>query len=632
MTTTESAAMPPSLTLFFIVEPPNYQYMACYLAASIRNHMPAAVKLIGYCPEHRLAEVHPTVIETLRRLRCELRPMRTEGMFDTPYPHGNKLVACLDTRDTDYSGFMDSDMLFIADDTIESFIADGAVSAAPAASLRWAGDELWPKLYGAVGLEVPQTRIRLMRDKRKPVPPYFNSGLVVFPERWRDDAGRSFAEVWYDTARRIDAIPDLDNKRPYLDQMSLPVAMARAGLRWNELTPEHHFILGGSIRGKPLPEDRTIHLVHYRKWDVLKEIGLAPQGYDELRRQVGTGRVGRIFSQPLPEGIAPVTTTSPAQVTAPGAVPAPATVPPEEGSGHLPDPSKAGLAVVTMVKGDHAFLERWLRYYGAVAGRENLYILRHGADPDIDRMAAGANIVNIPDTGDQSGFDRRRWQALSDFTGGLTLYYNWVLCGDVDEIVAPDPATGQTLMHYLDALSAGGRPPRVISPFAIEIVHTPHSEPGALDPARPVLAQRRNFRVNTNYSKPCLTRQRIRFSIGGHGSDVAEVTLDPQLFLFHLRYMDDTLSRARLNARRDWIEAKDGPRPEGQTGGSTWWQGTAGFEALSQMTPVAEQAEFPEIVMRMREGRTRADSGNWFFTSYRSKELYRLPERFSTLF
>lgn len=612
--------MSPSLTLFFIVEPPSYQYLACYLAASIRNHMPPEVKIVGYCPEHRIGAVHPTVVETLRRMRCELRPMRTEGLFDPPYPHGNKIIACLQERDTDFSGFVDSDVLFLDENRVENLVADGAVSASPAASMRWAGEEIWPPIYGAFGLSVPTERILLMRDKRIPVPPYFSAGFVLFPERHRNAEGLSFAQTWHDTACRIDAIADLPGKRPYLDQMSLPVAIRRAGLRWNELPEEQHYIMGGSIRGRPLPTNRQIHIVHYRKWDVLKASGLGPQGYDELRRQVGTARVARINRFPPPEGIAPI----PDATAPPLPVPAP--------QGNLPDPSKARLAAVTMVKGDHVFLDRWLRYYGGLIGRENLYILRHGPDPEIDRMARGANIIAIPDPADKSGFDRRRWSALSNITSGLTLYYNWVICGDVDEIVAPDPATGLNLPQYLDRISTRGRPPRVVSPFALEIVHTPASEPDPLRHDAPILSVRRNFRVNTNYAKPCLTRQRIRFSIGGHGSNIRHVTLDPQLFLFHLRYMDDALSRERLMARRDWIEQKDGPRPEEQTGGSTWWQGTKGFDHLSRMTPVAEQSDFPEIVTRMRDGRMAAKTGNWFFGNHRSRELYRLPERFAALF
>ena len=54
--------------------------------------------------------------------------------------------------------------------------------------------------------------------------------------------------------------------------------------------------------------------------------------------------------------------------------------------------------------------------------------------------------------------------------------------------------------------------------------------------------------------------------------------------------------------------------------------------ALGKLTPVEERAEFPDFVQKMREGRTQATSGNWFFRGMRSAELYRLPDRFSTLF
>ena len=46
--------MKPTITLFFIVEPPMYQYIACYLAASIRRHLDPEILLVGYCPAHRM--------------------------------------------------------------------------------------------------------------------------------------------------------------------------------------------------------------------------------------------------------------------------------------------------------------------------------------------------------------------------------------------------------------------------------------------------------------------------------------------------------------------------------------------------------------------------------------------------
>lgn len=616
---------PPSLTLFFIVEPPSYQYLACYLAASIRNHLPADVELVGYCPAHRMSEVDPNVIETLRRMRCDVRSFSAENRFDPAYPHGNKLLACLEPRSTAFSGFVDSDVLFLQDNQIGNLISDGCVSASVAASMYWARQTIWDTIYSAFDMEIPDDRVTLMRDRRKPMIPYYSSGFVTFPEQYRTPEGLSFPQVWMETAQTIDGIEGLENKRPYLDQMSLPLAIQRAGLTWRELPEEQHFILGGQMRGQGLPADRKIYTVHYRKWDVLKESGLSEQGYDELRKQVGTRRVSWIGKQPLPAGIPPLKDAAVAPAS-----PAPALAPTAPAKG--PDPSRADVAAVTMVHQDYAFLARWIEYYARHLGRENLYVLRHGDDAEIDRIAAGTNIVHVPNPEDKSGFDRRRWVALSKFASGLTLYYNWVICGDVDEIIAVDPAVSDRLKDYLLDKLREPVTPRAISPFAVEIVHTPATEPEALAPDAPLLSRRRNFRLNSNYAKPCMIRNRIEFSVGGHGSNLADVALDPHLYLFHLRYMDNDLSRERLEQRRRWMAEKNGDPEDTGRRKSTWDQGDEAFNILSKQAPVAEVIDFPEFREQMVEGRSQAATGNWFFKNMRSKELYRLPERFTQLF
>ncbi len=110
---TKSSSEPaaPSLTLFFIVEPPIYEKYACYLAASIREQFGPDLKLVGYCPAHRLADVSPNVVEILKRLNVDLRSFDAVGKFSPVYPHGNKILATLEPRNTEYSGFMDSDIL-----------------------------------------------------------------------------------------------------------------------------------------------------------------------------------------------------------------------------------------------------------------------------------------------------------------------------------------------------------------------------------------------------------------------------------------------------------------------------------------------------------------------------------------
>ncbi|WP_340247049.1 hypothetical protein [Sulfitobacter pontiacus] len=282
----------PRLTLTYIVEPPSYDIMACSLLASVREQFSEDVACIGYVPEHRMNDVHPSVFIAHEKMGAELRPMKTEGMWREPYPHGNKIIAAMQPRESEFSAFVDSDVLFIRPNTIDNIVKSGHVSCSVAASMYWAQKDIWDLIYGAFDMEIPEERVYLMRQSRRPKVPYFSSGFVLFPEA-EGPQGR-FADVWYETARRIDEIDTLEKRRPYLDQMSLPVAIRRAGLTWNPLAEEQHYILGGKIRGEPLPEDRDIYTVHYRNPKVLEEVGLKHKSRRMLRRQTGVSFVRRL--------------------------------------------------------------------------------------------------------------------------------------------------------------------------------------------------------------------------------------------------------------------------------------------------------------------------------------------------
>jgi len=283
------------LTFFFIVEPPKYQNMAVYLAASIRENFGDTVAMVGYCPAHRMAELDGDSIALLGRMGCEVRPMQTEGQFDPPYPHGNKMIAALQERDSDFSCFLDSDILFLRPNDPANLIRDGHVSLTPAASMGWAAQEIWTKIYATAYLPIPEERIRLMnQNKGKDRMPYFSSGLFAFPERHRNAEGLRFPEVWLQVARQIEANPDIPAKRPYLDQMTLPLAIRKAGLDWNILPKEQHYILGGRKRGEALPQDREIFAVHYRNWEIVKEYGLARRAKAMLENQTGVRRIAQL--------------------------------------------------------------------------------------------------------------------------------------------------------------------------------------------------------------------------------------------------------------------------------------------------------------------------------------------------
>jgi hypothetical protein len=280
--------MSPRLTVFFIVEPPDYQVMACYLAASLREQFGDSVALVGYCPAPKLDLVHDQVKVVLGKLGCEVRPFQVEGRFDPPYPHGNKILATMEPRDTEFSCFMDSDILCLRPNDVANITAAGKVSLTPAAWMGWGDQDMWSVIYDTVGLPLPDDRIRLMKQKKgEGKVPYFSSGLFSFPEQYRTTEGKSFPQVWYEVAQAVDANPDIPQKRPYLDQMTLPLAIQKAGLDWNILPDTQHFILGGRSRGEPLPEGLDIYTVHYRKWPVLKEAKLSGLAKQLLEKHVG---------------------------------------------------------------------------------------------------------------------------------------------------------------------------------------------------------------------------------------------------------------------------------------------------------------------------------------------------------
>ena len=284
-----------TLTVYFIVEPPDFQNMACYLAASLREHFGPGLDLVGYCPAAKIDLVDRDVKDVLKRLRCDLRTFAVEDRFDPAYPHGNKLLATLEPRDTEYSAFMDSDVLCLRPNLIENIVKPGHVSLTPAASMNWTGQEIWDLVYGIVGMEMPEQRFKLMKQKNgKERVPYFSSGLFSFPQQHRNAEGKTFPQVWMEVAQRIDADPQVPHRRPYLDQISLPLAIRKAGLDWNLLPDTQHYILGGRARGEPLPADREIFTVHYRRWALLKETGLARQAKEQLERQAGVRRIAQV--------------------------------------------------------------------------------------------------------------------------------------------------------------------------------------------------------------------------------------------------------------------------------------------------------------------------------------------------
>lgn len=290
------------------------------------------------------------------------------------------------------------------------------------------------------------------------------------------------------------------------------------------------------------------------------------------------------------------------------------------------------IAFVTMVRDDHVFLRLWVDYYARHVPRNQLFILLDGFDQTPPDFTAGCQIITLPRSTPGPGWDMRRWTMLADFNATLLGRFDVVVLNDVDEIIVPDPASGVCL---LDAL-ARARNVGVISPFAVEVVHRFDICPEPIDTTQPILRQRPHVRVHSSYSKPCIASVPVRWSLGGHRSDHPVLDLDPNLYLFHLRFFDRDMLLARQAKRHAIMQ---GAAPAQPIVAGIGWTKTSDdiddFLLALQKEGLPEDKDFHFDWQRKRierEWRKDEDSTLWRHGKVANLRTHVIPERFRDLF
>ncbi len=227
-----SDSAPPNLTpgdlsFVFVIEGARLQTQSLILADSLRRHHPNA-DIIAYLPGD--GELDPLVRGFLALCDVQLRPVKgQEKQWKQPYPHGNKILSLAEPRDTRWSMFLDTDMAALAPIDPGDLPGPMQVSVVPEGIASWGKDlAKWQTAYDYFDLPMPTERIRLLRGRRLEFPPYFNAGMVAICEADRIE-GRNFGGMWRATAREFDWRAKVSNKRPWLDQITLPLAMKRFG-------------------------------------------------------------------------------------------------------------------------------------------------------------------------------------------------------------------------------------------------------------------------------------------------------------------------------------------------------------------------------------------------------------------
>ncbi|MCB1333067.1 MAG: glycosyltransferase family 2 protein [Roseivivax sp.] len=286
-------------------------------------------------------------------------------------------------------------------------------------------------------------------------------------------------------------------------------------------------------------------------------------------------------------------------------------------------------AAVTMVRDDPVFLAAWLRHYGRALGRENCYVVSHGREPQVAQMAEGCNLIGIP--GDpHPNFDMKRWRLLNGLVQGLRGYYRHVIVGDVDELVAVDPASGRGLVEFLERRPAG----RVLTPLGLEVIHRPELEADPVDTR--ILGPRRHLRLAPHYSKPCVISTGVKIARGGHYTEFDRLMTPENLYLFHLKYCDLPTYSAVMDDRNARAAATGAGVQQAAIGRHWFAQArsddTALFAGFAEL-PMQEGFDLGWVRAAMKASwRPREDTGFWQFDRPDYAVQYRLPDRFVGMF
>ncbi len=273
------------------------------------------------------------------------------------------------------------------------------------------------------------------------------------------------------------------------------------------------------------------------------------------------------------------------------------------------------ICAVSMARNDDFFIEKWISYYGAQLGQENLYLVLDGQGQPLKEEYGKINVIRVPhiDLGRSKG-DRNRAGLVSRMAGALFTRYDIVIAHDIDEILVVDPNTGGSLAEYL------ARPVKRTSLSALGLDVGQHiKDEQAIDTDKPFLSQRSFAHVSARYTKAVVATRPVKWGSGFHRVRGRNLHIDNNLFLFHFGMVDYELS-VRKTKDQSLIDSG--------------WEGHFGrrqelFDLIVNSEPVDGDKFF-------REARRRESMFRPFYAwnkpgMLKEKPIVRIPDRFRNI-
>ena len=258
----------------FVCQAGELEIKSMLLVASLKRFLRREYELVAAIPgpESRWGRPSPSTLKLLRTLGGRTVPIINK--IDANYPIGNK-VSCLDIgTSAEKIVFLDSDILCMRE-FYDTASMDPPFNAKPADLVTFTKDmETWRHVYATAELPMP-TVFMSSTVSGETMPRYFNAGMIVV------DRQADLGKAWLECCLRIDSDEEVPEKRPWLDQIALPVAVAKLGLEYGCLDESYNY----PAHIKPLDPVNLPYFCHYHWPAIIRHERLAKRLVMDLARQ-----------------------------------------------------------------------------------------------------------------------------------------------------------------------------------------------------------------------------------------------------------------------------------------------------------------------------------------------------------
>ncbi|WP_169308825.1 glycosyltransferase family 2 protein [Paracoccus gahaiensis] len=196
-------------------------------------------------------------------------------------------------------------------------------------------------------------------------------------------------------------------------------------------------------------------------------------------------------------------------------------------------------AVMTMAYNEGVILPKWVKYYGQIFGKENLFIFDHGSDDGSTENLGAVNIIKLPRT---PFSDIVRSKMISSFSASFLSFFDYFIYTDADEFLCVDPVKYINLKNYLHV-----KAPEHVTAIGLNIFHSFEDE-APLNISRPVLTQRSYAYFLPSMCKTLITKKPTNWGGGFHACNHRQ-NFD-EVYNFHLKQMDREIALDRLRILR----------------------------------------------------------------------------------